>query len=175
MAALDYAYPWDNLIAQFKYRDQPALARVLGRPILARADATELLRRCDSIIPIPISTAKLMRRGYNQSLLLARAVSPAVSLGARIDVEVLIRTENTLNPAQTNQGRSDRLAQMRHAFVVDPTQIHRLGGRHVLLIDDVMTTGATLFSAARVLRQAGAAQVSALVLARTRPDAVSSG
>lgn len=170
IAALDYAYPWDDLIGRFKYQAQPAIAQVLAQQINANADCTRAIASADVIIPIPMSRAKLQTRGYNQSLLLARALRCTTP----IDNHALIRREETpqqgTDSAQTNRGRSARLANMRHAFVADPSHSAALQGKHLLLVDDVMTTGATLFSAARSLQTVGAASIAALVLARTLAD-----
>jgi len=102
----------------------------------------------------------LAERGYNQSWLLARQLSPS-----KADAHLLLRTRDT--PSQRTLPRAERLGNLAGAFAVEPLRVTQLRGKNVLLIDDVMTSGASLHTAARVLRQAGAAKVGALVLART--------
>jgi ComF family protein len=102
----------------------------------------------------------LAQRGYNQAWLLARQLYPS-----KADPHLLLRTRDT--PSQRTLPRTERLANLVGAFAVEPLRAAQLRHKNVVLIDDVMTTGASLHVAARVLLQAGAAQVSALVLART--------
>ncbi len=103
---------------------------------------------------------RLAERGYNQAYELARRLAPG-----RADARSLLRARETA--PQTTLGREERLANVRGAFVVDPVRAAALRGAHVLLVDDVMTSGASLGAAAAALRRAGAARVTALVLART--------
>jgi predicted amidophosphoribosyltransferase len=93
-------------------------------------------------------------------LLLARALSPA-----KTDSDLLLRVKHT--PTQTALDRDQRAANVQGAFAVQPMRAAELRGKRVLLVDDVMTSGASLFGAAATLRQAGAASVAAVVLART--------
>ena len=86
---------------------------------------------------------------------------------ARADALLLLRTRNTR--PQTELKRGARLANVKGAFQVDPLRAAELRGRRVVLVDDVMTSGASLYTAAQVLRDAGAAHVTAVVLARTAP------
>ncbi|MFS2049527.1 ComF family protein, partial [Variovorax sp. CT11-76] len=84
---------------------------------------------------------------------------------ARTDATLLLRTRET--PAQRGLSRAERMHNLQGAFAVEPLRADALAGRRVVLVDDVMTTGASLFSAAQVLRRAGAAHVAGIVLART--------
>lgn len=122
--------------------------------------AEDTLQACDRVLPIPLSRERLAERGYNQSWLLARRLSPE-----KADHQLLLRVRHT--PPQRTLPRSERLTNLQGAFAVEPLGAKRLRGQKLLLIDDVMTSGASLHAAAQVLMQAGAAQVSALVLART--------
>ena len=126
----------------------------------ASPGATELLADAQVVLPMPISQERLAERGYHQAWLLARALSPDKS-----DEGLLLRIRHT--PAQRTLPRSERLSNLQGAFAVEPLRAHEVRGQRLLLVDDVMTSGASLHTAARVLRQAGAAQVSAIVLART--------
>jgi ComF family protein len=114
---------------------------------------------------MPLSRERLRQRGYNQSLLLAKKLGFA-GLQARLCKNLLVRRLDT--QPQSNLSRADRARNVQHAFEVPPEQTVHVRGQQVVLIDDVMTSGATLYAAALALRLAGAAQVSALVFARTR-------
>jgi ComF family protein len=120
----------------------------------------DILEKADLVLPIPLSAQRLALRGYNQSWELAKQLSPHTA-----DVQMLLRTRDT--PSQRQLPRHERLANLVGAFAVEPLRAAQLRGKRVVLVDDVMTTGASLHSAAQVLRQAGAAHISALVLART--------
>jgi ComF family protein len=159
LAAVDYAYPWSGLIAQMKFSDETGLARSLGSLLSSTPGLPELLTRCDRVTPIPLSAQRLRERGYNQAHLLARA------LDRKITHHLLQRIRQ--GSPQSTSTLAQRATNVRHAFMVPPQSVIPLKGQRVLLVDDVMTTGATLFEAAHTLLRAGAAQVSAVVLART--------
>lgn len=160
LAALPYAYPWSGLIADFKFHQQPGLARQLAHLLLATPWVEPALDAADLVLPMPLSPQRLRERGYNQALLLAHHLQPG-----KTRADVLLRIQDT--PAQHTLKRSARLGAQDHAFAIEPVHAASLQQRRVVLVDDVMTTGATLFAAARVLRQAGVAHLSAVVLART--------
>jgi len=160
LAATAYAWPWVDLIARYKFQQQPGWAGPLATLMLSTPWAEDTLDATDWVLPIPLSAQRLAERGYNQSWLLARQLSPN-----KADAQLLLRTRDT--PSQRTLPRAQRLANLVGAFAVEPLRAAQLRGKKVLLIDDVMTSGASLHTAARVLREAGAANVSALVLART--------
>jgi len=160
LAAVDYGWPWHALLARYKFQGRSGWARTLAARMRASPGATELLADAQVVLPMPISQERLAERGYHQAWLLARALSPDKS-----DEGLLLRIRHT--PSQRGLPRSERLANLRGAFAVEPLRAQALRGRSVLLVDDVMTTGASLFTAAQVLQEAGAAEVSALVFART--------
>jgi ComF family protein len=118
------------------------------------------LDSADFVLPIPLSRQRLMTRGFNQSLLLAKHLAPEKS-----DSGLLLRLSES--PAQRTLGRAERLTSLTGAFAVEPLAAERIRGSRVVLVDDVMTTGASLDAACRVLRHAGVAHITALVLART--------
>jgi ComF family protein len=162
----DYAFPWDALIADFKFRGQVELAGAFA-PLLARAAATADTGppgpRPEMLLPVPLAPARLRERGYNQAWELARRVARLCGIGARADL--LSRPIDTAH--QADLPRALRLANLRAAFIVEPGGRETLRGRHVALVDDVLTTGATVHECALVLLRAGAASVDAWVLART--------
>jgi ComF family protein len=109
---------------------------------------------------MPLSEARLKQRGYNQALLLARQLA-----SGKTRTNLLLRIKDT--PAQHTLGRAQRLTALTHAFAVEPLQAQSVQNKRIVLVDDVMTTGTSLFTAARVLKAAGASQITGLVIART--------
>ncbi len=148
--------PLRELVHLFKYAGVTALARPLGR-LLRLAMPRD--RRFDLIVPTPLHWRRRWTRGYNQSMLLARELAPVLGLKP---VNALRRTRAT--PTQAGLSRTARRANVAGAFVVRDASLVR--GRRVLLVDDVMTTGATLRACAAALKRAGAQSVSIAVLAR---------
>ena len=119
--------------------------------------------QADLLLPIPPAPERARQRGFHHALLLAQALR----MGLPITPHALLRLPEALGQHQALRKKQDRLRAMRGAFVLAPAQQAALQGQRVLLLDDVMTTGATLHSAAHTLLRAGAAQVSGVVLART--------
>ena len=118
------------------------------------------------VLPMPLAPGRLRERGFNQALELATHLAPR----AKVDARLLLRVRET--PPQSGLARAERLRNLRGAFALEPARPHALRGKHVVLVDDVMTSGASLFAAAQVLRDGGAANVAAIVFAHTeRPDA----
>lgn len=172
VAAVDYAYPWDNVIAQFKFRAQPGWAPTLAHIMLQNPQTLPLLHSCDCIVPIPLMPQRLASRGYNQAWELIKALRPQAARNqtpqGQALADALVRLHQT--PDQHTLSGPERQRNLQGAFAVHPSHAPRVAGAHVLLVDDVTTTGATLRCAAQALLQAGASQVSALVFARTAPD-----
>lgn len=133
---------------------------------MARAGA-DLLADADRLVPIPLHRLRLTARRFNQSAELAYVISRAC--GAPVETLALMRVKATA--PQVGLSRAQRAANLSGAFRVDPARASLLEGRRVVLIDDVLTTGATANAAARALLKAGATQVDLLVFAR----AVTSG
>ena len=168
VAAVDYGWPWRALLARYKFQGHSGWAPALAGRMRASPGATELLAAADRVLPMPLSHERLAERGYHQAWLLARALAPD-----KAEEGLLLRVRHT--PSQRGLPRSERLANVRGAFAIEPLRAHQVRGQRLLLVDDVMTSGASLYSAAQVLRQAGAAEVSALVFARTAQEADDGG
>jgi len=169
VAAVDYAYPWDALIARFKFRQEPGWAGPFARQMLRNPAADALLSQCDLAAPVPLAPGRLAERGYNQAWELLKALQRRRSTGPRpmALADALVRLAEV--PAQHRLSREQRLRNLQGVFAAHPMHAPGLQGRHVLLVDDVTTTGATLQAAAQALVHAGAARVSALVFAHTPP------
>lgn len=168
--AVPYAYPWSALISRFKFGQQSGWAPFWAALLLRNAGALALLQELkadDWLLPLPLSSQRLGERGFNQSWELAAALHAQSASKAHLSPSVLLRLRHT--QAQSQLKRSERLANVSGAFAVEPLQAPQLRGRQVVLVDDVMTSGASLLAAAKALRAAGASSVSALVLARTAP------
>lgn len=157
VAAADYGFPWDRLVAAFKYGGRVELAATLASRIAAAA--RDALPPNALLLPVPLSASRLAERGYNQAWELARRLAlPA-------DATLLQRPVESLH--QATLSRAERQANLRSAFMVDPRRRAAVADRRVVLVDDVMTTGATAREAATTLLRAGAAAVDVWVLART--------
>jgi len=160
LAACDYVWPWPDCIGRFKFQGEPGWAAPLCALMRAVPGADALLSQADRVLPMPLFPRRLRERGFNQALELARRLAPE-----RCDAALLLRLRDT--PPQSGLTRAQRLRNLHGAFAVEPLRAGLVRSRRVLLVDDVMTTGASLTAAAQALREAGAAQVDALVLART--------
>lgn len=169
IAVADYGFPWDRLIAQLKFQDQPERAGLLAQALhqaVIRAGATSGPRAAAAVhclLPVPLSEARLAERGYNQAWELARRVAALQRLPA--ESAWLQRLRDT--PRQVGLSRAGRQRNLLDAMWVTPAGAAGLAGRSVALVDDVMTTGGTVAAAALALRAAGAASVQVWVLART--------
>lgn len=160
LCATDYGWPWRDLIRQFKFHGQPSWAGPLATLMLSTPWVEDALAQADCVLPMPLSRERLATRGYNQALLLARHLAPD-----KTQAQLLLRLRDT--PPQSGLPRHERLANLDHALAVDPLQAARLHQRRVVLVDDVMTSGASLHAAALALRRHGVTHVTAVVLART--------
>lgn len=171
LAAVPYAYPWSTLIAGYKFGAQPGWAAFFADMLLQTPGVLQVLedlQASDWIVPVPLSSARLQTRGFNQAWELASALARQSRAIAQADARLLLRVKHTR--PQSELKREARLANVEGAFLVDPLRVGELEGRRVLLVDDVMTSGASLFTAARALREAGASHITAVVLARTETD-----
>jgi ComF family protein len=148
-----------RIISAIKYYGRSDAAVEMGRRMAAELEGTAFFRDIDLIIPIPLSPRRERRRGYNQSLMLARGVGEVT--GIKVDGSLLRRRVD--NPTQTRLNVNARIANVEGIFSAPKPAA--VSGRHILIIDDVITTGATITSAADSLTAAGARLISVLTLA----------
>ena len=158
-AALHYEFPADELLAALKYRGALAHARVLGTLLADSVARHAVGGDVDVVVPLPLHTSRLMERGFNQSLEIARFTADRLDLV--VDGRALRRLRVTT--PQVGLTRAERAANVRKAFAADRS---RVAGRHVALLDDVVTTGATSAAAADALLAAGAVTVDVWCVAR---------
>ena len=170
--------PWDEGRAVFRYQ---GLARKMvlelkhgDRPELAAPAAAwmaqiaaDMLTEKTLIVPIPVHWQRFLQRKYNQAEVLAKHV--AKHSGAELKPDILRRPRKTIPLKQVN--RSERFSILESAFEINPDKAQEIKERNIVLIDDVMTSGATLSAAAKTLQQAGAKDISVLVLARVTENA----
>ncbi len=165
-AALRYDAQARRIILPFKHGDQVEIAAALALH-MARAGAA-LLRQAELLVPVPLHRGRTRARRYNQSALLARAVGRLAGRPALLDGLRRVHATASLQ----GKSRSERAATVAGAFAVPVNRRDQVAGRRILLIDDVLTSGATANGCARTLLTAGAAQVDVLVAARV-PDPIS--
>jgi ComF family protein len=165
VAAADYGSPLDQLVLQLKFGGRLALApwfaQMLRDAVLARPG----LALPDLLCPVPLGPRRLVERGFNQALEIARPL--AASLGIELGARLALRAHDTA--AQSGVAPAQRRQNVRHAFAVGADWEARIDGRHVGVVDDVMTSGHTLNELAATLKRYGAARVTNLVFARTPP------
>lgn len=148
-------------IHRFKYEDRSDLSRPLGM-VLAASAREVLAEMPGAVVPLPLHESRFRERKFDQAALLARTVS--MEAARPLELEWLTRVRAT--PRQVGLSEAQREANVRGAFVASAA----VKGHDVVLIDDVLTSGATAREAVRVLREAGAARVSVLTLARARSE-----
>ena len=155
-AAFSYSFPVDALIQALKYQGNLAVASILAEELLPKADV-----ELDYLIPVPLSVERLRERGFNQALEIAKILSQ------KSGVSLLANACNRIldSPPQAGLPWKERAKNIRGAFVCKV----ELRGKKVALLDDVMTTGATLNELAKAVRKKGAIEISAWVVARTLP------
>lgn len=163
LAPWAYDFPVDSLITRFKHQAKWPLGRLMGE-LLAQSlqhHFDEGLDRPDALLPVPLATRRLRQRGFNQATLLARWLRGPLQIPC--EEHLLRRVQDT--PAQQALDAKARHRNLRQAFAIAPdAPVHN---RHLALVDDVLTTGATAQALARLLLDAGAARVDVYCLART--------
>ncbi|MBC3364942.1 ComF family protein [Pseudomonas sp. SWRI154] len=163
LAPWAYDFPVDSLITRFKHQAKWPLGRLLGELLaqFLQHHFDEGLERPDALVPVPLATRRLRQRGFNQATLLARWLSESLQIPC--EDNLLRRIQDT--PAQQALDARARHRNLRQAFALMPEALFK--NRHLALVDDVLTTGATAETLARLLLDAGAARVDVYCLART--------
>ena len=156
MAAFDYRYPLAELLHRFKYGGQLALGRFLADALAGRVTGE---RWPDLLIPMPLYPTRLRERGFNQAVEIAKRMAMVTGLPLAFDALAKVRD----TAPQASLPWKERQANVKGAFALTAD----IAGKRVVLVDDVMTTGATLNEAARVLMKSGASEVAVWVVART--------
>ena len=147
-----------NIIYMLKYNNHPKIGEVMGRMTARELQTNDFFDGIDAIVPVPLAKKRLRQRGYNQSMEIAKGVSEMT--GLPIYNKVVRR--NTFEGSQTNKGRWERNENVEKVFeLIDSETVH---GKHLLIVDDVVTTGATVIACAKELCKAGNVKVSVLAL-----------
>lgn len=150
-----------NIIYSLKYRNRPDIGIELGRIIATEYAEHNFFEGIDIIIPLPLHEKKLRQRGYNQSLQLARGISSITGIIVRTDIVSRIRHTNS----QTQLSATLRTCNVHGAFYLLNSK--SIEGKHLLLVDDVVTTGSSLLACASVLSEVAGVRISVLTIGRT--------
>lgn len=161
-AAMLYDEASRKLVLGFKHGDRTHAAKALA--IWMHRAAGDFIGQADALVPVPLHRRRLFKRRYNQSSLLAQQVG--ILAGKPVLADTLRRIRAT--PIQGRLKRKERQENVRGAFAVGPRQVAAIAGKTLILVDDVLTTGATVEECARVLLAAGALDVHVLTLSRVR-------
>lgn len=153
--------PFKGPIVQLKYHNRPDIGRYLGRLCVLVWQPKGFFEGIDYIIPVPLHRWRLAQRGYNQSEMIARGISSMT--GIPVMTQCIKRTTNT--STQTRKTRIDRWDSMRRIFALVPRCAETLRGKHLLIVDDVLTTGATTASCAQELLTVEGCRVSIITIA----------
>lgn len=151
--------PYGRILFAMKYHDRPEVGKFMGRMMAGELKDKGFFDKIDVIVPVPLSRKKERQRGYNQSEWIARGISE--STGIPVDAASVARIKS--NPSQTSLDRQQRRDNVRDIFAVRRPEC--LEGLHVLLVDDVITTGSTMLSCAEAICHAANVRISVLSLA----------
>ena len=147
-----------NILYELKYKNHPEIGEVMGRLMARELQTSGFFDGIDGIVPIPLARKRQRQRGYNQSLEIARGVSEITGL----PIYNKVARRNAFEGSQTSKGRWERNENVEGVFEVK--DISAIQGKHLLIIDDVVTTGATVIACAKELCKGGNVKVSVISL-----------
>jgi ComF family protein len=165
VTAFDYAAPVDQLLLQLKFGARLALAPLFAQLLHVAIQQQNAWEAPQLLCPVPLGPARLAQRGYNQALEIARPLARLLDLPLQPRLALRVRETR----AQSGVPPQERRANLAHAFAIAPEHWALLQGCHVGIVDDVMSSGHTVNALATACKNAGAARVSILVVARTPP------
>ena len=151
-----------NIIYQLKYKDHPEIGPLMGRMVATELKRDGFFDGIDEIVPVPLTKERLRQRGYNQSEEIAKGVNEITGLPINKDAVKRI----VFKGSQTRRSRWDRQENVEYAFKL--THSEPIAGKHLLIVDDVVTTGATIIACAKELVKAGNVKISVLSLGLTK-------
>ena len=163
--AADYAAPVDQLLLQLKFGARLALAPLFAQLLVAAVRRDSGWDAPQVLCPVPLGPARLVERGYNQALEIARPLARQLAIALQPRLAVRVRETR----AQSGVAPRERRANLAQAFMVAPQHAGQVAGRHIGIVDDVMSSGHTVHALAAALKRAGARKVTVLVAARTPP------
>lgn len=168
LCVCEYTEPVKDMIAKFKFSNKPSYHRVLGKLLGEKIKEMTNYDKFDIIIGVPLSNEKFIKRGYNQSQLIASVVSREINIPERS--KLLARVRDT--GSQSLLAKRERYNNVKNAFKV--TDVNSVSGKSIIIIDDVLTTGNTVNECSRVLKEAGANEVMVAVIASGRTHIIES-
>lgn len=163
--ALDYAAPVDQLLLQLKFAARLALAPLFAQLLAAAVQRDSNWDAPDVLCPVPLGPKRLVERGYNQALEIARPLARRLAIALQPQLALRVRETR----AQSGVAPRERRANLAHAFMLAPQYAGQVAGRHIGIVDDVMSSGHTVHALAGALKREGARKVTVLVAARTPP------
>lgn len=155
--------PYSQILQDIKYRNIPSMGRWLARRYAESTAESEIWKGIDFLIPVPLHITKLAKRGYNQALHIAMGVSDATHIPVYEAIDA-VKAHRT----QTHKSAYERMANTKGLYAAIPEATATLAGKHVMIIDDVITTGATLLSCAESLSHIPGLRISFFTLAAAR-------
>ena len=160
-----YHYPMDAMIQRYKYSNTLSLSHTFGQLLSEKISLINRHENIDLIIPMPMHPTRLKQRGFNQALEIAKIADKVLNQNVKTKLNYKSVSRQTLTPPQASLPLKQRVKNIKGAFKVNAN----LSGKRIAIVDDVMTTGASLNELAKTLKQAGATHVECWVIARTLP------
>ncbi len=160
-----YAYPIDAMMLRYKYGSMLNLGDTFGEFLAEKINIENCLKNIDLVIPMPMHPQRLKERGFNQALEIAKVLDKRLCKNHKEKLDYKSVERQTLAPPQASLPLKERVKNIKGAFKVDAD----LSGKRIAIVDDVMTTGASLNELAKTLKKAGAVHVECWVIARTLP------